>query len=427
MLAAQVASPVQFIKGAQKLYDNGARIFVEVGPKRVLNALTSDIFKENSDVTLVATNHPRKGALPSFNEALCALFAAGVFQPQAPAEADFVRVNSAVQIARSDGRQPLTGSVVISGAGLGLPGKSGAVFAEDNIERLLAGEVRIEAFGDEVRQEMLNRRVTRLEKSEAGAMMVNIEDFDETVKLAGQRGSFDIAEEFGVPQDRAEATDIATQLAIAAGIDALRDAGIPLVMNYRTTSKGTLLPNRWMLPQALQDETGIIFASAFPGLDRMADETERYYRFTALQNQHQELSQLLALADGEVQSALRTALQERLAALEDQLTAQDYHFDRRFIFRILNMGHSQFAEHIGARGPNTAVNAACATTTHAVAIAEDWIRNGRCRRVIVVAGDDVTSGSLSNWISTGLLASGAATTEGNCAWRRCPLTAAETA
>ena len=78
LLADQVASPVQFIKGANKLYEYGARIFVEVGPKRVLNALSSDIFKNNTEVTLLATNHPRKGALPSFNEALCALFAAGL-------------------------------------------------------------------------------------------------------------------------------------------------------------------------------------------------------------------------------------------------------------------------------------------------------------------------------------------------------------
>ncbi len=66
------------------------------------------------------------------------------------------------------------------------------------------------------------------------------------------------------------------------------------------------------------------------------------------------------------------------------------------------MGHSQFAEYIGARGPNTHVNAACASTTHAVAIAEDWIRAGRARRVVIVAGDDVISGSLSKWIGTSL-------------------------
>ncbi|HSM23748.1 MAG TPA: beta-ketoacyl synthase N-terminal-like domain-containing protein, partial [Anaerolineaceae bacterium] len=89
MLAEQVASPVQFIKGAQKLYDFGARIFVEVGPKRVMNALTSDIFKDNPAVTLLATNHPRKGALSSFNEALCALYAAGL-----PAAAEQIPVSS---------------------------------------------------------------------------------------------------------------------------------------------------------------------------------------------------------------------------------------------------------------------------------------------------------------------------------------------
>jgi hypothetical protein len=44
------------------------------------------------------------------------------------------------------------------------------------------------------------------------------------------------------------ALDRVTQLAIAAGIDALRDAGIPLVMRYKTTTKGTQLPERWGLP-----------------------------------------------------------------------------------------------------------------------------------------------------------------------------------
>ena len=77
------------------------------------------------------------------------------------------------------------------------------------------------------------------------------------------------------------------------------------------------------------------------------------------------------------------------------------------------MGHSQFAEYIGARGPNTHVNAACATTTHAISVAEDWIRSGRCRRVIVVAGDNVTNDTLISWIGTSLFASGAATTEGD--------------
>ena len=77
----------------------------------------------------------------------------------------------------------------------------------------------------------------------------------------------------------------------------------------------------------------------------------------------------------------------------------------------LPMGHSQFAEFIGARGPNTQINSACASTTQAVSVAEDWIRAGRCRRVIVVSADDITSDHMVEWFGAGFLASGAAATD----------------
>src|ERR1019366_7507741 len=94
-----------------------------------------------------------------------------------------------------------------------------------------------------------------------------------------------------------------------------------------------------------------------------------------------------------------------------EIDAHPYAFDRRFLFRVLSMGHSQFAEFIGARGPNTQVNAACASTTQAITVAEDWIRAGRCRRVIVVAADNATSDNLLGWIGAGFLSSGAAATD----------------
>ncbi|MGZ4565050.1 MAG: SDR family NAD(P)-dependent oxidoreductase, partial [Mycobacterium sp.] len=97
--------------------------------------------------------------------------------------------------------------------------------------------------------------------------------------------------------------------------------------------------------------------------------------------------------------------------LRHALKSDPYLFDRRFIFRCLAMGHSQFAEIIGARGPNTQVNAACASTTQATALAEDWIRVGRCRRVIVVSADDASSDALLPWLGSGFLASGAAATD----------------
>ena len=44
----------------------------------MLNALAVDNLKDRSDVTIMATNHPRKGGVPSFNEALAGMYAAGV-------------------------------------------------------------------------------------------------------------------------------------------------------------------------------------------------------------------------------------------------------------------------------------------------------------------------------------------------------------
>jgi malonyl CoA-acyl carrier protein transacylase len=428
ILAAQVASPVQFVRGVHTLFEQGARIFVEVGPKRVLSGLTTDILKEHKEISVISTNHPRKGDLPSINEALGRLYAAGV-NGRADAGLDEVAASArptpieistshqkkeavTVQGVAMDGRLPLTGSVVISGAGLGLPGRSRHVFDDNNIVDLLKGDMRIEPLPEEIRQGMLDKRPTRLVKSEAGAVMQTIDSMDLTLKLAGQRGEFDPVNEFGLPQERLESIDISTQLAIAAGIEALRDAGIPLVMAYKQTSTGSFLPDRWKLPELLADETGVIFASAFAGHDRIAEEAEKYYTYQMLAKQIEELQQMERLVPAQ-QSDLREAFEKRVQELEAEKARLDYHFDRRYIFRVLTMGHSQFAEYIGARGPNTHINAACASTTHAVAVAEDWIRCGRARRVIIVAGDDVISGSLSQWVPTSLMASGAATAEGN--------------
>ena len=46
-----------------------------------------------------------------------------------------------------------------------------------------------------------------------------------------------------------------------------------------------------------------------------------------------------------------------------------------------------------------------------MALAEDWIRAGRCRRVIVISADDITSDHLIEWMGAGFLASGAAATD----------------
>ena len=122
------------------------------------------------------------------------------------------------------------------------------------------------------------------------------------------------------------------------------------------------------MPSAYRDRTGIVFASCFPGLNRIIEHANS------------------GGDDGEG------------------------NFDRRYLFQALNMGHSQFAQYTGIRGPNTTLNLACASATAAFSIAEDWMTTGRCDRVIILSSDDVTSEHAWDWIGAGFAASGAAAT-----------------
>ena len=167
--------------------------------------------------------------------------------------------------------------VVITGAALGLPGTE-HIFDDENLARILRGDQFIDLIPTRLRKAMLDKHITRLVKSDnGGPTFETINNVADVIKLAGRGGAFDLEKEFGVSADRVAALDRATQLAIAVGIDALRDAGIPLVMRYKTTTKNTQLQDRWALPDALRDDTGVIFASAFPGCDSFAEEMSRYY------------------------------------------------------------------------------------------------------------------------------------------------------
>jgi hypothetical protein len=293
ILGEQVAAPVQFVKGLRTLYEAGARVFVEVGPKKALQGFAEDVLGGNGDVVSLFTNHPKVGDIVAFNQALCGLYAAGLgcgtggilhestAAPASPAEISTPAPVAASAIASAAPAAPSNGNrynelgrffadvfdrgyeiyrgnngrstsdpVVITGAALGLPGTE-HIFDDANIGRILQGEQFINLIPAPFRQAMLDKHITRLVKSESGeARFETLTDVADVIKLAGRGGAFNLEEEFGISSDRVGALDIVTQLAIAAGIDALRDAGIPLVMRYKTTSKGTQLPERWGLPDA---------------------------------------------------------------------------------------------------------------------------------------------------------------------------------
>jgi acyl transferase domain-containing protein/NAD(P)-dependent dehydrogenase (short-subunit alcohol dehydrogenase family) len=462
ILTQQVASPVQFVKGLRTLYDAGARMFVEVGPKKALQGFAEDVLGSHNDVVSLFTNHPKVGDVIAFNQALCGLYAAGLGRGTAEAVRDAsatvvsapvetpkpipVAANAISASAAKDSPTPALLSngdrysqlgrlfadvldrgyeivhgqrgvstaapVVITGAALGLPGTE-HIFDDGNIGRILRGDQFIDSIPARFRRAMLDKHITRLMKSENGEpTFETITSVADVIKLAGRGGAFNLEDEFGIPRERVAALDRDTQLAIAVGIDALRDAGIPLVMRYKTTSKGTQLPDRWGLPESMRDTTGVIFASAFPGLDSLADEMARYY---ADHERREQLAMLESLLAREVEanghSTLVQEIDRRIEEIRVAIDKEPYVFERRFLLRVLSMGHSQFAEYIGARGPNTQINSACASTTYAIALAEDWIHAGRCSRVIVISADDITTDRMIEWMGPGFLASGAAATD----------------
>jgi len=309
-----------------------------------------------------------------------------------------------------------TEAIGITGISIGLPGKNRKVFDDSNFDAILAGENFIDLIPSELKDKMVDKNIVRLVKDAIkGAQFQTITDVSEVIKLAAQKGEFDLVKEYGVDADFASILDITFQLSFAAGIEALKDAGIPLMPLMFKTSVGKEITKGWALPEPLRDETGIIFASAFPAYSNLISSVSKFLSSKYSTKKEEEINQLYkdlinAIKDPTTKETIKSWYKKNKKKYAADKDAQ-FQFSRKFLFEILSMGHSQFAQFIRARGPNTQVNAACSSTTQAIAIGEDWIRTGRCKRVVIVAADDVTNEDMLEWIGSGFLAVGAATTK----------------
>ncbi|HWH08769.1 MAG TPA: beta-ketoacyl synthase N-terminal-like domain-containing protein, partial [Candidatus Thermoplasmatota archaeon] len=470
ILSKQVAAPVEWVAELNAMHEAGARIFIEVGPKRALAGFVDATLGKKPGVVSLVTNHPKTGDIPTFFQAIGRLAVMGfelgfasAARPQDPtapgpqarpepaarptlvaapsadyaafrqavmpaleaalqqgwasAQAEMERLKGALAAFEKYGFQPV--DVVVSGASMGLPGQARRVFSDDNADRLFAGENRIDRLDARWAERFIEKELVRLVKDAGEPRMEKVQDPKEVLKLAGRRGDLDLETDYFVPAKLVKTLDVTSKLAIAAAYEALHDAGIPMVRETIVTTTGKTLPGDWVLPPHLQDDTGIVFASAFPGYDNFVQEVSRHLarRFArrtlgeldALY--HEMLDAVPADKKGRVSAfyAKHAGELHRMAGDEKALEG----FNRHFLFSILSLGHAELAETISARGPNTQVNAACSSSTQAIAIAEDWLRAGRAKRVIVVGADDVTSDNLLEWIGSGFLVSGAATTAGS--------------
>ncbi|MEK7704113.1 MAG: SDR family NAD(P)-dependent oxidoreductase [Myxococcota bacterium] len=404
-LARQLESPVEFIAQIERMYADGARVFVEVGPRRAITGFVRNVLGEREHRAL-ASNHPKRPGYDGLLEVLAALAVDGVVSSSAP------RSRAVAVVAKQPAVQ-VADAFVVSGVAVALPTPQPmAGLDEDAFAPLVDGHNFIQPVDATTQQEILHKNVVRLDKASGG--FEPLREVADVIQLAARLGHIDLVRDYGVESSLDDALDATGRMAIGVGIDALRDAGLPLVRRYRTTSTGKQLPDGWALPPLLGKTMGVVFASAFPGVDRLVEDLSAHLAARHAGESAASIERLVdelasTLADHAEAGRVREMARRHVDRLRDE--AGLYAFSRKFLFRVLAMGHAQLAQLIGAQGPNTHVKAACASGPLAIGIARDWLQLGRCERVLVVTADNVTSPTLLPYFAAGFLSAGAATVE----------------
>jgi len=273
------------------------------------------------------------------------------------------------------------------------------IFSRLNFERIFSGQGCIDYLTPEDKEGIVGMRAAQVSKDKVTGARVKkyLKDDAQLIQVASKmapRDTWGLAKEFGLPPHVMEVLDATYELAVCAGLEALRDAGF----NLNLDPKRAATPEDIGLPEHMRDETGVIFASSFPCLDSIVQEVTAKVRYDT----QQELLAQLRVPRPDVEGGAGSG--SEAPAIKEAA----YEYDRKLLFKLLVMANSQLAELIKARGPNIHINTACSGTTQAIATAEDWMRVGRCKRVIVVAADVATSPACMPYLATGFLALGAA-------------------
>jgi len=301
-------------------------------------------------------------------------------------------------------------NVVVTGVAAALPGRDQEVFPVgiNNIERIIEGESFLTPIPDLIKDDMISKNIFETVKSSDGSMAkIPIDTYEKSINLSASLGKFSLSA-YGVSASIVGTMDKAVQVAIAAGLEALKDAGI-----VTGVGKGTA---GWELPLSMQNSTGIVYATSFPALDTAVEEVSKYFKTRSVENVDldeiffhlkKKLSERNGVWSDECETALKT-IETVVRESSVDSTSSPYEFDRKFLFRVLVLGNAQLAQIIKAKGPNMQSNAACAGATQAIALAYDMIQVGRAERVIVIAGDNAASDTLLPWLGNGFRVLGAA-------------------
>jgi hypothetical protein len=253
--------------------------------------------------------------------------------------------------------------VVVTGISAALPGREGEVFPSgvNNVRRIVNGETFLSLIPDAVKDDMIDKNISFSKKNADGTMSkVPITTYDQCINVSASLGRISLAK-YGISESIVGTMDRAVQVAIAAGLEALRDAN--LVSGVGTGTSG------WELPESMQNSTGVVYATSFPALDTAIEEVAKYFKTKSIDSA--DVSKIIASLrarlekkSGNFSHDCEDALQKLESFAKDSLEGHEesksYEFDRKFLFRVLVLGNAQLAQIIKARGPNMQTNAACA-------------------------------------------------------------------
>ena len=155
--------------------------------------------------------------------------------------------------------------------------------------RVMRGENLIGPLPAAALQKQLARNVVQVVKGKDGARERRpITAVGDLIQLASTVAGFDLAREYHVDPRVVETLDTTYALAVAAGLEALADAGLVSPPNAPGAAEGvgvTATDGRkragggshggWQLRREHRDETGVVFAASFPALDSLVDELAR--------------------------------------------------------------------------------------------------------------------------------------------------------
>ena len=466
LLKDQMLSPVRFKASVLKLYEEGVRVFIEAGPSEVLTNLVKNILSDK-DVKVININSRSKSSVEGFNKAIAELFTYGVDVASVPSNnilglyngetinivdnADAEGVNSetytfeaeAIQkpsqsqaevfqnsisivqdsmmpkeiaeIKTNQENAQAKESIVYSGVSVGLPGTFKKAFDDNNFDYLFEGRNFIEMLTDEEAQSIMDLNITRLIKTEKEAIYKQISSINEVIHFIGKFGKIDMVNDYHIDENVLNQMTQTVCAGVAAGYEALKDAGIPLVREYKKTATGSILPGRFVLPKEMQDDTGIIFANGLYPVEVVISEVSKYTaakfssrtRKDIIKFYEEVISKISDYDSKKILSDWFTMYYSRLAGNPSE--SDIYEFNHNFLTLLSSQANNRLAQFIGATGPNMFLSTNCSSTTTAVTVAEDLIRAGHARRMIVIGADIASGKNLLPWFGAAFSSIGSLT------------------